>query len=134
MNAGNYKLATSSYPLALKPEANLKFAILLINQSINAAFYLVQTAQFLSAQDATLYKQLKYTHQKLLSIKLENASFLRHYWLKRGRSMLAQSDISTFTLPGYFRLKFGDADRLWRGFADRTQETESFYWKLPLPT
>lgn len=126
MNAGNDKLAKSSHPLTLKPEANLKFAILLINQSINAAYYLVETVQFLYAQDATLYKQLKYLHQKLLSIKLENVGFLLHYWLKRGRSMLTPPNISTLTLPGYLILKFGDANR--------TQETESFDWKLPLPT
>ncbi|MDB9375385.1 hypothetical protein [Nodularia sphaerocarpa] len=128
MNAGNYKLVKSYNQLKLQPEGNLKFANLLSNQSINAAFNLLEIALFHNVKDAKLSQQVKYLQKKLLSIALENVNlgFFLHYWLKRWRNMLTPDHMSRLRLPGYFRFKFGDRHR--------TQKTESLCWKLPLPT
>ncbi|KZL51804.1 hypothetical protein A2T98_00175 [Nodularia spumigena CENA596] len=127
MNTGNYQLAQFDYSLALHPETKLKFANLLSNQAIHTVFYLVETAQFLDEEAATWRRKVKYSQEKLLSIRLENvdAGFFRHHWLESWRNMLIQLDMLTLTLQGEFTFKFRNAP---------TQGIKSFWWKLPLPT
>ncbi|MDB9318535.1 hypothetical protein [Nodularia spumigena] len=127
MNTGNYQLAQFDYSLALQPETKLKFANLLTYQALNLAFYLVETAQFLDDQAATWRRKVKYSHEKLLSITLENvdAGFFRPHWLESWRNIFIQLDMLTLTLQGEFTFKFRNAP---------TQGIKSFWWKLPLPT
>ncbi|GAX34823.1 PAS/PAC sensor signal transduction histidine kinase [Nodularia sp. NIES-3585] len=128
MNAGNYKLAQFSYPLKLQPEANLKFAHLLVSQYIRTTCYLVETAQFIYFKGATFYQQVKYFSEKFLFIRLKIVAVKvsLSYWLKIWQNSKTKPHRLTLILPRYFIFKCRDDHR--------TQEIKYFCSKLPFPT
>ncbi|AVH70661.1 scytonemin biosynthesis sensor histidine kinase [Nostoc sp. 'Lobaria pulmonaria (5183) cyanobiont'] len=81
MNSGEYTLARSSNQWALQPEIEMKFAHLLINQAVDAAFCLGVNAQFLYVNDATCL-MTEYSREELLSMRLHDidVDFSLHNW------------------------------------------------------
>ena len=82
MNSGDYTLATSNDQWALQPELQMKFAHLLINHAVDAAFCLGANAQFLYVNDATCL-MTEYSREELLSMRLHDidVDFSLHNWL-----------------------------------------------------
>ncbi|MEH2118469.1 scytonemin biosynthesis sensor histidine kinase [Nostoc sp.] len=111
MNSGEYTLARSNNQWALQPEVEMKFAHLLINQTVDAAFCLGANAQFLYVNDATCL-MTEYSREELLSMRLHDidVDFSLHNWsdiisqgsltfksryrTKRGRIFLVEISIS----------------------------------------
>ncbi|MBE9036548.1 scytonemin biosynthesis sensor histidine kinase [aff. Roholtiella sp. LEGE 12411] len=83
MNSGDYTLARSNSQWALQPEMDLKFAHLLINQAVDAAFCLGENTQFIYVNDATC-RMTEYSREELLSMKLDSidVDFSLHNWLE----------------------------------------------------
>jgi len=81
MNSGDYTLARSNSQWALQPELDLKFAHILINQAVDAAFCLGENAQFLYVNDAAC-RMSEYSREELLSMRVEDidVDFSLHNW------------------------------------------------------
>jgi PAS domain S-box-containing protein len=101
MNYGEHTLTTSNNQWVLQPEVEMKFAHLLINQSVDAAFCLGANSQFLYVNDATCL-MTEYSREELLSMRLHDidVDFYLHNW----------SDISSqgsLTFKSRYRTKGG---------------------------
>ncbi|NDJ20688.1 PAS domain S-box protein [Nostoc sp. B(2019)] len=81
MNFNDYTLARSNSQSALQPEVELRFAHLLINQAVDAAFCIGENAQFLYVNDAAC-RMTEYSREELLSMTLHNidVDFSLHNW------------------------------------------------------
>ncbi|BAY77993.1 PAS/PAC sensor signal transduction histidine kinase [Nostoc linckia NIES-25] len=111
MSSGDRTLTTSNTEWPQEPEVQMKFAYLLINSAIDAAFCLGENAQFLYVNDATCL-MTEYSREELLSmtladvdvdfflhnwsdIKLQNSlTFKSRYRTKGGRIFLVEISIS----------------------------------------
>jgi PAS domain S-box-containing protein len=101
MNYGEHTLTTSNNQWVLQPEVEMKFAHLLINQSVDAAFCLGANSQFLYVNDATCL-MTEYSREELLCMRLHDidVDFYLHNW----------SDISSqgsLTFKSRYRTKGG---------------------------
>ncbi|MBW4689492.1 MAG: PAS domain S-box protein [Komarekiella atlantica HA4396-MV6] len=81
MNFNDYTLARSNSQSALQPEVELKFAHLLINQAVDAAFCVGENAQFVYVNDAAC-RITEYSREELLSMTLHDidVDFSLHNW------------------------------------------------------
>ncbi|MBH8572564.1 PAS domain-containing sensor histidine kinase [Nostocaceae cyanobacterium CENA369] len=81
MNSGNGKLASSNSKWTLQPEGELKFAHLLINQAVDAAFGLGENGEFLYVNDATC-RMTEYSREELLAMTLADVDvdYSLHNW------------------------------------------------------
>ncbi|WP_193194561.1 scytonemin biosynthesis sensor histidine kinase [Nostoc sp. MG11] len=81
MNFNDYTLARSNSQSALQPEVELRFAHLLINQAVDAAFCIGENAQFLYVNDAAC-RMTEYSREELLSMTLHSidVDFSLHNW------------------------------------------------------
>lgn len=88
MNADEYPLFQSKSQLALKPEAELNFADLLMNQVVEAAFCVGANGQFLYVNDATS-RLTEYSREELLSMSLHDVDidFSLHDWSQKWRQV-----------------------------------------------
>ncbi|WGV26732.1 scytonemin biosynthesis sensor histidine kinase [Halotia branconii] len=81
MSSGDYRLARSNSQRAIQPEVELKFAHLLINQAVDAAFCLGANGQFLYVNDATC-RMTEYSGEEMLSMTLQeiDVDYSLHNW------------------------------------------------------
>jgi PAS domain S-box-containing protein len=82
MNSGDSMLFSSNAQFAFPPEAELKFADFLINQTVDAAFCLGVNAQLLYVNNTTC-RMTEYSREELLSMTLPDIDidFSLHEWL-----------------------------------------------------
>ncbi|MFM2064656.1 MAG: hypothetical protein RLZZ507_4327, partial [Cyanobacteriota bacterium] len=105
MNSGDSMLEKFHNILRLQPGLEFKFADFLINQIVDAAFCLGETAQFIYVNKATCVLT-EYSYEELLSMKLDDldVDFSLHNWSEQWHNL---KNLDHLSFKSRYRTKGG---------------------------